>query len=76
MDFVSKSRLGFNVGVNNQSEDAHRLKETGNKYFATFPNESGSQGLKINVTLKQQIAKQMLNCCITPGLYITNGGKF
>lgn len=72
MDFVSKSRLGFNLGVNNQSEDAHRLKETGNKHFATFLNESGSLGLKIrNVTLKQQITKQMLNCCITPGLYMT-----
>lgn len=72
MDFVSKSRLGFNLGVNNQSEDARRLKETGNKYLATFLNESGSQGLKIrNVTPKQQITQQMLNCCITPGLYMT-----
>lgn len=72
MDFDSKRRLGFNLGVNNQSENTRRLKETGKKYFATFLNESGSQGLKIrNATLKQQITKQMLNCCITPGLYMT-----
>lgn len=70
-------RLGFNLGVNNQSEDSHRLKEIGNKHFATFLNESDSLGLKIrNVTLKQQITKQMLNCCITPGLHDKTMGNY